>query len=202
MKRKPCLFWYPAAFTVLLVLACDELLPPDGGLEPTGTPFTLHPGIAVIAIAGSVRNFSPNGQFALDMTIRSKTSSSVSDTLPAGLLLVSTKRQVQHMVLLKPHIITAGSSATLVVLGTFCCNEFREIPNANDSFALGPITDNAGLNQIIAIIRHKNISNDLGMVQRAVWMVTDSTGLTQAYIDSLNALPADTLMIPGRRKSE
>jgi hypothetical protein len=30
------------------------------------------------------------------------------------------------------------------------------------------------------------------MVQRAGQMVTDSTGLTQAYIDSLNALPGDT----------
>ena len=29
------------------------------------------------------------------------------------------------------------------------------------------------------------------MVQRAVQMVTDSTGLTQAYIDSLNALPPE-----------
>jgi len=176
---------------LFVITACDFDF--DGGLEPTGTPFTLNPSIAVVGIAGSLRHFSPNGQFALDMTIQSLTSSSVQDTLPAGLLLVSKQNAVQHMVLVKPHIITANTTVTLAVLGTFCCNEHREIPNSADSFRIGPITDNSGLNQLITLVRDKDISGNLGMVQRAVWLITDSTGLTQAYLDSLNALPPDTL---------
>jgi len=54
------------------------------------------------------------------------------------------------------------------------------------------MTDNAGLQQIVGIVKNKDISNasNMFMIQRAVQMVTDSTGLTQVYIDSLNALPA------------
>ena len=56
------------------------------------------------------------------------------------------------------------------------------------------MTDNAELLQIVHLVKDKNISGytDMWMVQRAVWMVTDSTGLTQAYIDSLDALPNAT----------
>jgi hypothetical protein len=35
---------------------------------------------------------------------------------------------------------------------------------------------------------------NMHMVQRAVYMVTDSTGLTPEYIDSLQALPDIPLM--------
>jgi hypothetical protein len=56
------------------------------------------------------------------------------------------------------------------------------------------MTDNAELQQIVSLVKDKDISRatDMSMVQHAVQMVTDSTGLTQAYIDSINALPADT----------
>ncbi|MEO0069725.1 MAG: hypothetical protein ABIK18_02895, partial [candidate division WOR-3 bacterium] len=80
---------------------------------------------------------------------------------------------------------------TALVIGVFCCNRYRQIPAEKDSFLLGPFTDNPELRQVAELVRNKKISDNLGLVQRAVWMITDSTGLTQAYIDSLNALPPE-----------
>ncbi len=102
-------------------------------------------------------------------------------------------QETQHLLSLKDQTVAAAAQTTKTLLGTFCCNKYRNIPDAGDTFDLGPITDNAELQRIASIVKHKDISNSshMWMVQRAVQMVTDSTGLTQAYIDSLNALPPE-----------
>jgi hypothetical protein len=180
-----------AVAVALLLLACD-LLPTDE-FEPTGTQFTLNSDIDVVAITGDP-DISYAGPMALAFWAVSRTSSTESDVLPAGLLLVRRDNQTQHLLFLKDQTVTAPTSSAKTLLGAFCCNQFRAIPDAGDTFDLGPVTDNPGLKQIIGLVENKDISghSDMWMVQHAVWMVTDSTGLTQAYIDSLNALPADT----------
>ncbi|MBM3331857.1 hypothetical protein FJY68_08410 [candidate division WOR-3 bacterium] len=177
-----------AAALVLLFLACDML--PTDEFEPTGTPFTLNSDIRVVSITGDP-DLSDMGPMTLACNAVSRTSGTESDVLPAGLLLVRRNNQTQHLLFLKDQPVTAGVLTTKTLLGAFCCNKYRNIPDAGDTFDLGPVTDNNELNQIVGIVRHKDISghNDMWMVQRAVQMVTDSTGLTQAYIDSLNALP-------------
>ncbi len=175
----------------LLFLACDLL--PTNEFEPTGMQFNINPDINVVSITGDpdINNMGP-------MTIAFKTvsrSSSIeSDVLPAGLLLVRRNNQTQHLLFLKDQPVTAQTSTTKTLVGTFCCNKHRAIPDAGDTFDLGPVTDNPELQQIVSLMKNKDVSNssNMWMVQRAVQMVTDSTGLTQAYIDSINALPADT----------
>jgi hypothetical protein len=73
-------------------------------------------------------------------------------------------------------------------------------PDRGDTFDLGPTTDDPELNQLVDLVRDKDISagGAMWMVQRAVYLVTDSTGLTQAYIDSINALPDETGRFAGR----
>jgi hypothetical protein len=175
----------------LLFLACDML--PTDEFEPTGTQFALNSNISVISITGDP-DLSDMGPMTLAFNAVSRTSSTQNDVLPAGLLLVRRNGQTQHLLILKDQPVTATVSATKTLLGAFCCNKHRNIPDAGDTFDLGPTTDNAELRQIVSIVKNKDVSNssDLFMVQRAVQMVTDSTGLTQAYIDSLNALPGDT----------
>ncbi len=176
---------------LLLFLACDVLTPTE--FEPTGTRFTLNPNINVIAITGDP-DLSRMGPMTVAFRAVSRTSGTESDLLPAGLLLVRRNSQTQHLLFLKDQPVTATVLTTKTLLGTFCCNKYRDIPDAGDTFDLGPITDNAELQQIVSIVKDKDISagSDMYMVQRAVQMVTDSTGLTQAYIDSLNALAPDT----------
>jgi len=173
----------------LLFLACDVL--PTGEFAPTGTQFTLNSNINVISITGDP-NISYEGPMTIAFNAVSRTSNTESDVLPAGLLLVRRNSRTQHLLFLKDQPVTATVVTTKTLVGTFCCNKHRNIPDAGDTFDLGPITDNADLQQIVGIVKHKDISNssNMWMVQRAVQMVTDSTGLTQAYVDSLEALPA------------
>jgi hypothetical protein len=183
------LMFRSALALTLLFLACDVLTVND--FEPTGTQFNINSDIRVISITGNP-DLSPNGPFTLGLTIVSRTSSNATDVLPAGLLLKRRVNNTQHMLLLKPHAITAGTASSVALIGAFCCNKLRASPDAGDTFDIGPVTDNSDLQQIVSLVQNKDISNgsNMWMVQRAVYMVTDSTGLTQAYIDSLNALPA------------
>ncbi len=176
---------------LLVFSACENLFPPND-FDPTGTPFSLNPGIAVVAITGDRRHFSENGLFTLNLVCRAEGASPLSDTLPAGLLFTSTKRSTQHMIILKEHRFTAQPNLNSLIIGVFCCNRTREIPAEDDSFQLGPLTDNPALKELVNLVKNKRISVNLGMVQRALWMITDSTGLNQAYIDSLNALPDES----------
>jgi hypothetical protein len=175
----------------LLFLACDVLTVNE--FQPTGTQFDLNTNINVLSITGDPRT-SDMGPMTIAFNAASRTSTTESDVLPAGLLLVRRNNQTQHLLFLKDQPVTATVLTTKTLLGTFCCNEHRNIPDAGDTFDLGPMTDNAELRQIVDSLQHKDISNgtNMWMVQRAVYMVTDSTGLTQAYLDSIRALPADT----------
>ena len=187
---KDSLFRGAIALT-LLFLACDLL--PTNEFEPTGSQFSINPDINVVSITGDpdINNMGP---MTIAFKTVSRTSSIESDVLPAGLLLVRRNNQTQHLLFLKDQPVTAQTSTTKTLVGTFCCNKHRAIPDAGDTFDLGPVTDNPELQQIVSLVKSKDVSNssNMWMVQRAVQMVTDSTGLTQAYIDSINALPADT----------
>ncbi len=178
------------ATALLLLAACDNLFPPTD-FEPTGTPFSLNPGINTIAITGNRRVFSDRGLYTVELICQTTSTSPLHDTLPGGLLFTSTRNSTQHVVVLKDHFITANPARTSVVVGVFCCNRYRQIPTEADTFRLGPLTDNPELQQLAQLVKNKDISQNLGMVQRAVWTITDSTGLPQAYIDSINALPPE-----------
>ncbi|UCG42008.1 MAG: hypothetical protein JSU73_08965 [candidate division WOR-3 bacterium] len=175
---------------LLFVAACD-LLDLIDEFEPTGIPFNLDPDIEVISITGSKRNFSDSGQVTIDFKARSRNSGTEDDILPGGLFLTSGLERVQHVILLKSHRLEVGPEATLRVVGTFCCNERDRTPDDGDTLQLGPITDNSDLQDLVDLVRDRDISRNLGLVERAVYMVTDSTGLTQAYRDSISRLPPE-----------
>jgi len=176
---------------LVLFAACDGLFPGPDDFEPSGTPFYLNSNIELVAVSGKDQGFPGTGTFPLSFNCRSRTGSTETDLLPAGLLFASTKNRTQHMLLLKPQAVSAPAGGGTTELGAFCCNEFREVPRSGDTFELGPVTDNSGLVEIANLVQGKDISGSLWMVQRAVWLVTDSTGLTQAYRDSLASLPSD-----------
>jgi hypothetical protein len=94
----------------------------------------------------------------------------------------------------QPIVVPAGHD-TLITIGAFCCNEGRDPPDDADTFAVGPITDIAELQEIISITRFKRLNaTNVLMVQNAIWSVTDGDGLTQVMIDSLNRLPNDSVV--------
>lgn len=178
------------ASALAFIAACD-LLPIDD-FEPTGASFALNTDIKLVSLTGSPQT-SDYGPMTMAMTISSRSGTTETDRLPAGLCFRRRRTENQHIAILKQQEVTTGTGTRVCQLGAFCLNRNRFQPNAGDTYDLGPVTDNAGLRQIINLISAKDISdgNNMWMVQRAVYLVTDSTGLTQAYIDSLNALPPD-----------
>lgn len=188
IERKKTSAVFALVWILLLLAACENIFQPND-FNPTGSAFDLNPGISEISITGTRRYFSDLGLYTLLMLCRTQSSAALADTLPGGLLFTSKKNSTQHVLILKDHPIIVNPSATSIVIGVFCCNRYRSIPAEDDTFLLGPLTDNEELKRLVRLVRDKDISVNLGMVQRAVWMVTDSTGLTPAYIDSINALP-------------
>ncbi|MFO7676479.1 MAG: hypothetical protein R6X12_09215 [bacterium] len=176
---------------------CDPFL--DGDFEPTGTPFSLNSNLELTSITGGPQPV-PTGTYTIDMTCRATGGAPANQAFPAGLLFSSTKNRVQHVVVLKSQSANFDVAGSRRSVGVFCCNRFRRTPDQLDTFDLGPVTDNGQLQEIAALVGAKDISGNanLWLVQRAVWMVTDSTGLTQAYRDSLAALPAAMPRGPGR----
>lgn len=177
-----------------LIVGCGLIPDNQGNFEPTGTAFTLNPQISVTQMVGSRTGYDPTGMFSIDFSGHSTGEGDASDVLPAGLFLSSTKSKVQHMLLVQDHPITVPPTQdTTITIGTYCCNESRAVPNDTDRYTIGPITDNADLQTIVGITKHKllDVSN-VNVVQNAVWSVTDGSGLTQSMIDSLNALPAES----------
>lgn len=174
---------------LVLLAACDLPFLTDD-FEPSGSPFNLNPGVTVERITGRDQGFPANGIYPMNVVLAA--TALARDTLPAGLLFRSRRNAVQHMLVLKPHAVSALPGGAANEVGVFCCNELRHIPRSGDTFDLGPVTDDAGLNEIIALVRDKDISGALWTVQRAIWLVTDSTGLNGFYRDSLAALPDET----------
>jgi len=192
MKKHTLLLAVAGLSALVMLVACDALIFPPDDFEPSGTPFNLNPQIDVLSIAGKDAGFPNSGTYPLNFEAETGGAGPEHDTLPPGLLFRSKSNQVQHMLMLKPHPVAVGTKSDDIELGVFCCNEFRHIPRSNDSFELGPVSDNAELMEIASLVDGKDMSGALWTVQRAVWMVTDSTGLNQVYRDSLAALPDET----------
>ena len=76
------------------------------------------------------------------------------------------------------------------------------MPDDSADYDLGPITDNSGLNQVVAITKHKLIGySSVTLVQHAITLVTDGNPLDSATLDGLNRLPEaglDNVEVPDR----
>lgn len=179
-----------------VVVAVMTCLPINSthNFEPSGTQWYLSSTVRMVSLTGAKTGYNPTGLFGLDFAGQSLTADTASDTMPPGLILRSLSSSVQHMIIAKgqPIVVPAGHD-TLITIGTFCCNELRAAPSDSDSFAIGPITDNTELQEIVSITKSKQIdASDVQTVQNAIYSVTDGDGLTQVMIDSLNQLPNDT----------
>jgi hypothetical protein len=178
----------------LLALTCMPITS-TGDFQPSGTQFNLNSGINVIRISGSVSGWDASAPYAVDFTDSSLTGNSQSDVLPAGLFLVSNSSNYQHLLIVRDYPVTAQAGYdTTLVIGVYCCNSDRHFPDDSATYKIGPTTDNSLLQQVVAITRHKQITDasQTSIVQDAVTSITDGNGLSQSLIDSLNSLPETT----------
>ena len=146
--------WLFAGILILLIIftTCDFLNQIDE-FEPTGTPYTLNSDIELVRIQESRLNYNSTGLFSLDFICHSKSSSTETATLPAGLFFICQNSKVQSMIIVKDFGISVSSAQDTFTLGAFSVNESKSVPGDSDFYNIGPITDNSDLKKIIDIVK-------------------------------------------------
>jgi hypothetical protein len=174
---------------VFLFVTCD-FLNNNQDFEPTGTSYTLNSNIELIRIQESNLNYNPTGFFSIDFICHSKSSSTETATLPAGLFFTCQNSKVQNLIIVKDFGVSVASAADTFTLGAFSVNEFKSLPGDSDFYSIGPVTDHPDLIRIINIVKTKllNSSNVL-TVQHAIYQVTSNDSLSSAMVESLNLIP-------------
>ncbi|MFO7649853.1 MAG: hypothetical protein R6X13_00730 [bacterium] len=189
------------AAAVLLAAGCDLLNEP-GDYEPEGTPFTLNPAVTLVRVVGAAPGWNPNGWTTIGFEISGDSTTWV-ETLPGGLFFKTKDDEVQNIILLKRHIIRGLPRDTVLPVGGFCVNLSRHLPDEEDTFELGPVTENDDFRRLIDAVADRDIRY-CAWLQTAVWEVSEEGKLSGYWLDSIAALPPDTgglapLRLPDRR---
>ena len=192
--------------TLILAAACGgdsstgpkpPALPFD---RPTGTAFTLPAGVTTVgtlkgpdASCDAATRVGFSAQLVeVCVTLHNSTTSTITTTFPAGIVLISKSAEVQNGTQVQPIAVPvrAGSDTT-VILELYCVNLSRHATAPGDEYTLGVVTDNAGLREIATILANKVIDeSSVWDVQDAIWEVSDGDGLTSETRTNLQALPS------------
>lgn len=72
----------------------------------------------------------------------------------------------------------------------YCLNEERDPSNEFMTYAVGPITSDDALQELLRLLEGKVIdsSEDVGVVQNALYSITEGRGLTTPDRDAINDL--------------
>lgn len=175
-------------------------------VHPTGTQFTLPAGVSVKgkmmapiyvgAPSGPCTGLEPVSSsldfVAVCMTLHNSGTTDTSFVLPAGLVMVATDTATQNGTQVVPIRIRIGAGRdTTILYSLFCTNEHRNPSSDTDEFHFGPVSDNAGLAEIISLVKDKDVttSDARDQIQFAIWEVSDEGGLTDETRSELTALP-------------
>ncbi len=112
-------------------------------------------------------------------------------TLPAGLLMISKRAGVQHGLLVQDVKLTVPARRTKRwLLSMYCANQSRSAADEGAKFKLGPIVDDPALKDLFALLEGREIAQSkVGIVQDAVWEITDGAGLTSDARELIDAFP-------------
>lgn len=207
--------------TLLALAGCDGAVVDSGekpGLgdstaSPTGTPFTLPPGLELdeqprgYSFYGDERCpdidealvHGSGGLVTLCLSFRNTTSDPIELVLPPGLIFVSKSLDLQNGLLTEPvGLLIPPESVESIVVATYCANLFRSVPGGGEEYSIGPITDDPDLLELLEILGGVDLpsryddSEDAEYVaetvQGAVWDITDWGGLTDETRAELEAI--------------
>jgi hypothetical protein len=167
---------------------------------PAGRPYALPPGIALVELTGNILDKCMGIQpieYGSDiahvcMVVKNTTGADIELTLPAGLVFVAQNAKTQNGIILQEHKVTIKANATKNIhIRLSCINEHCKYTDAEDVYALGNVTNDKGLLEVIDLVKNKKMSPDtIPVTQEAVWSVTDRGGLTDEHRTNLKGMPA------------
>jgi hypothetical protein len=175
-------------------------------VHPTGTQFTLPAYISVKGtMMGPVYVGAPSGPctgldpvsssldfVAVCMTLHNSGATDTSFVLPAGLIMIAADTATQNGTQVVPvRIRIRAGSDTTILYSLFCTNEHRNPSTDTDEFHFGPVSNDAGLAEIIGLVKDKDVSTSdaRDAIQFAIWEVSDEGGLTDETRAELAGLP-------------
>ncbi|NVJ02329.1 hypothetical protein HV824_30005 [Myxococcus sp. AM009] len=143
--------------------------------------------------------------------LRNDTGAPVEVVFPPGLVVVSTSEgRGQNGLLIERTVLTvpptppgpggrddAGTSdggveenAYIVPLYMYCLNEERDPSNPFITYAVGPVTSDDALQELLGLLQGKRIdsADDVGVVQYAIYSITEGRGLTTPDRDAIDDL--------------
>jgi hypothetical protein len=175
-------------------------------VHPTGSQFTLPAYISVKgemtgpiyvgAAAGPCAGLEPASAsldfVAVCMTLHNSGATDTTFVLPAGLVMIAEDTATQNGTQVVPISvrIDAGRDTT-ILYSLYCTNEHRNPSSDADVFHFGPVSDNAGLAEIIETVKDKDVTTTdaRDAIQFAIWEVSDEGGLTSETRAELAGLP-------------
>lgn len=152
--------------------------------RPTGRRISLPP---TVRVAGSLRGGATDGERVgsgaghVDVGLRLASDDATTEVLlPAGLVMISKSTGVQNGILVQPVRLRVPPQTTKGwVLAMYCANQGRKPADATSEFEIGPVITDDAFHELARLLADKNIPPDqTNAVQKAVWEVTDGTGLT------------------------
>ncbi|WP_141621534.1 hypothetical protein [Myxococcus sp. AB036A] len=143
--------------------------------------------------------------------LRNDTGAPVEVEFPPGLVVVSTSEgRGQNGLLIERTILVvpptppgpggrddagtpdggAEENAYIVPLYMYCLNEQRDPSNQYMTYAVGPVTSDDALQELLRLLEGKVIdsSDDVGVVQNAIYSITERRGLTTEDRDAIDDL--------------
>lgn len=186
---------------------------------PTGTPWTKPADLTigdlvldsetVASCLASNATYGETSDSYVSLCLPLYATSTITVTLPPGLVFVAADVGTQNGVILKQIAITVpGGTWTYAVIRAFCVNAHRSGSFLTDTYGIGPVTDVAALTALAALVAGKDLAAVIpaaslpagyadyeggtvfDFLQDMVWKITEGGALTAADEDAIAQLPA------------
>lgn len=174
--------------------------------DPVGAPFTLPAGVTLSGYRYSdscyIENFrnrrGAGMMVRFCLTLTNNTNQPVPVRLPPCTFFISTKKELQHGILLiKVEELIGAYESETILLELFCTNKERGPSDWGAAYKQGPVSNNKEIKDLAQLLEGKehlltmtgNESNPeflakverLETVQEALWEITDGSGKLTDY---------------------
>jgi hypothetical protein len=171
---------------------------------PAGAPMAFPAGVTVEGdiggdLSGDTKAHCKNAvdvEYASDLILacvglRNATAADVKVTFPAGLTFVAKAQQTANGIIVHSHDVTVPAGLTYFAFRPASLNQACSPGSATDTYALGNVTNDAKLLEVLGLAKTKKINGDLGaeIVGRMIWDITDGSGVTDEHRMQLAAAP-------------
>lgn len=174
---------------------------------PAGDAFNLPAGVSLAwKIKGddcdSTYEVGSGSLVDVCVALFNSTNADITLVLPAGLVILAESTENQHGIILQEtKILLKAGIITRCTLGSYCVNGGKHASSSDDVYSFGPVTNSVLIKELLDLLKGKKVNKEdykddysgyydaIGVLQDAIWAITDYTGLAKENKDAIAALP-------------